>query len=159
VIDSAQLTAAEIAEIREEAARYPDLAAVAVEALKIVQKHRGWVSDASLEAVAGCLGLSPAELDSVASFYNLIFRKPVGGRVIFYCDSVSCWMLGAERIRGHLSERLGVEPGGTTADGRYTLLPIVCLGACDRAPAVMVGDELHCAVDEAAIDGILESLP
>ena len=149
------LTPAETAEIQAAASHYPDKSAASIEALKIVQKHRRWVSDEALRAVAELLGLSPAELDGVATFYNLIYRRPVGETVIHYCDSVSCWMLGAEDIRERISQRLGIGLGETTADGRFTLLPIVCLGACDHAPAMMVGPELHGDLDEARIDAIL----
>lgn len=149
------LTESEAAEIRAAASHYPDPSAASIEALKIVQKHRRWVSDNNLQTVAELLGLSAAELDGIATFYNLIYRKPVGEKVIHYCDSVSCWMLGAERIREHISKRLGIGLGETTADGRFTLLPIVCLGACDRAPAMMVGDELYGDLDEASVDAIL----
>jgi NADH-quinone oxidoreductase subunit E len=149
------LTEAETAQIRAAAAHYPAPSAASIEALKIVQQHRGWVSDDSLKAVAELLDLSPDALDSVATFYNLIFRKPVGDKVILYCNSVSCWMLGAENIREHISKRLGIGLGETTPDGRYTLLPIVCLGACDHAPALMVGEELYGDVDETEVDAIL----
>jgi len=150
------LSEQETAEILAAADHYPDKSAASVEALKIVQKYRGWVSDEALKTVAGLLEMSPDELDGVATFYNLIFRRPVGENVILCCDSVSCWMLGADRIREHLSERLGIGLGETTADGRYTLLPIVCLGACDRAPVLMVGEELYEDVDESKIDELLK---
>jgi NADH-quinone oxidoreductase subunit E len=149
------LTATEVAAIREAAGHYPDKSAASIEALKIVQSRRGWVSDDSLRAVAELLEMSPADLDSVATFYNLIYRKPVGEKVIHYCDSVSCWMLGADDIRAHLSRRLGIGLGETTADGRFTLLPIVCLGACDHAPAMMIGEETYGDLDEARLDAIL----
>jgi NADH-quinone oxidoreductase subunit E len=149
------LTATETAEIREAASHYPDKSAASIEALKIVQAHRGWVSDDSLRAVAELLDMSPADLDSVATFYNLIYRKPVGEKVIHYCDSVSCWMLGADDIRAQISRRLGIGLGQTTADGRFTLLPIVCLGACDHAPALMIGDAVYGDLDEARVDEIL----
>ena len=149
------LTESEIAAIRAAASHYPDPSAASIEALKIVQRHRRWVSDTSLEAVAELLGLSPAELDGVATFYNLIYRKPVGEKVIHYCDSVSCWLLGADQVRDHLARRLGIGVGETTADGRFTLLPIVCLGACDRAPALMIGEELYGDLDTASLETIL----
>ncbi len=100
--------------------------------------------------------MSPAELDSVATFYNLIFRRPVGRHVIFLCDSVSCWVMGYERMRQHLINRLGVQPGQTTPDGRFTLLPIVCLGACDHAPVMMIDHDTHHDLDPRKIDDILE---
>ncbi len=125
--------------------------------MKIVQKHRGWISDDALRDVGELLGMSAADLDGVATFYNLLFRRPVGRHVIYVCDSVSCWILGCERHFRHLAERLGTKPGETTADGRFTLLPIVCLGACDHAPALMIDADLHLDVDPANLDNILES--
>lgn len=154
-IQDGGLSEAEVAEIRAELAHYPDKSAASIGALKIVQQHRGWVSDDSLKEVAQLLDMSPAELDSVATFYNLIFRKPMGERVILCCDSVSCWMLGADRIRESISARLGIGLGETTADGQFTLLPVVCLGACDHAPVLMVGETLHRDVDEAGLESIL----
>jgi len=150
------LSQTEIDEIRRELSHYPNNQAVSIEALKVVQKHRGWVSDGHLKAVAALLGMSPDQLDSVATFYNLIFRRPVGKRVILYCNSVSCWMLGADQVRDHLSERLSIGLGETTADGAFTLLPVVCLGACDHAPVLMVNEQLYHDVDPARIDEILE---
>ena len=149
------LTAEEKKEIEAEFPRYEQKRAACVEALKVVQRHRGWVSDEALIAVAEFLEMTPAELDGVATFYNLIFRKPVGRHVILVCDSVSCWIMGYERIVQHLQERLGIGLGETTADGIFTLLPIVCLGACDQAPAMMIDDELYGNLDEEKIDEIL----
>jgi NADH-quinone oxidoreductase subunit E len=143
-------------EIEYELTHYPTRQAVSIDAMKIVQKHRGWVSDEALSDIAEFLQLPMADLDGVATFYNLIFRKPVGRHVIYFCDSVSCWIMGAPRQCGHLCDRLGAAPGGTTADGRFTLLPIVCLGACDRAPVMMIDADLHTDLTAARIDRILE---
>ena len=150
------LTAEERREIEEELPRYPTRQAVCIDAMKIVQKHRGWVSDESLGDIAELLGMSRHELDAVATFYNLIFRKPVGRHVIFVCDSVSCWIMGYERLYRSLSDRLGIGFGQTTADGRFTLLPIVCLGACDRAPAMMIDGTLHANLDPDRLAPILD---
>lgn len=143
-------------EIEAEIAHYPDKRAVCIDAMKVVQKHRGWVSDDALRDVAELLEMSADELDSVATFYNLIFRKPVGRHVIMVCDSVSCWVMGYDRVREHLTTRLGIKLGETTPDGRFTLLPIVCLGTCDHAPAMMVDNDLHRDLDTEKIDSILE---
>ncbi|MCL5743205.1 MAG: NADH-quinone oxidoreductase subunit NuoE [Acidobacteria bacterium] len=150
------LTPEEQAEIEAEMAQYPTREAVCIDAMKIVQRRRGWVSDESLRDIAELLRMSPADLDGVASFYNLIFRKPVGRHVIFICDSVSCWIMGFEKLREHLIARLSIKPGGTTADRRFTLLPIVCLGCCDHAPAMMVDDDLYFDLSPSKIDAILE---
>jgi len=143
-------------EIEEELAHYPNKQAVCIDAMKIVQRRRGWVSDESLRDIAAMLEMSTGELDSVATFYNLIFRKPVGRHVIMVCDSVSCWIMGYDRLREQLMSKLGIKMGETTPDGRFTLLPIVCLGACDRAPVMMVDDDLHRNVDAQNLDGVLE---
>jgi NADH-quinone oxidoreductase subunit E len=150
------LTAQEINEIEQEAAHYPRRDAVSIDALKIVQRHRGWVSDESLRDIAEHLGMSPTDLDSVATFYNLIFRRPVGRHLIMVCDSVSCWIMGCERMQEHLEKRLGIGLGETTPDNRFTLLPIVCLGCCDHAPAMMVDGDLHSDLDPQKIDRELE---
>jgi NADH-quinone oxidoreductase subunit E len=150
------LTVEEINEIEAEAAHYPRRDAVSIDALKIVQKHRGWVDDESLRDIAAHIGVSPTDLDSVATFYNLIFRKPVGRHVIMVCDSVSCWIMGHERNGKHLHDRLGIKFGETTPDNRFTLLPIVCLGCCDHAPAMMVDGDLHSDLDPGKIDTELE---
>jgi NADH-quinone oxidoreductase subunit E len=150
------LTAEEIHEIDQEAARYPRRDAVSIDALKIVQKHRGWVSDESLVDIARHIGVSATDLDSVATFYNLIFRRPVGRHVIMACDSVSCWLMGCDAVETHLKERLGIGMGDTTPDNRFTLLPIVCLGHCDHAPAMMIDDDLHGDLDAAKIDATIE---
>ena len=151
------LTMEEIREIEAEAAHYPKREAVSIDALKIVQKHRGWVSDESLRDIAEHIGMSPTDLDSIATFYNLIYRRPVGRHVISVCDSVSCWIMGCEQIRKHLQQHLGVGLGETTPDNRFTLLPTVCLGCCDRAPALMVDGDLYTDLDPKKIDSELEN--
>ena len=149
------LTAEEINEIEEEAAHYPKREAVCIDALKIVQRRRGWVSDESVRDIAGHIGMSPTDVDSIATFYNLIFRRPVGRHVIMMCDSVSCWIMGYERVREHLAAHLGIGFGETTRDNRFTLLPIVCLGACEQAPAMTLDNDLHGNLDPAKIDSLL----
>ncbi|MDT8307178.1 MAG: NADH-quinone oxidoreductase subunit NuoE [Anaerolineae bacterium] len=149
------LSEAERKAIEAQLAHYEFKRAACIEALKIVQKHRGWVSDESLHDLAPLLEMSVDELDNVATFYNLIFRQPVGEHVILLCDSVSCWLMGYERMRDHLQQRLGIAFGETSADGRFTLLPMVCLGDCDHAPVMMIGESLYHNLDEARVDGIL----
>lgn len=153
------LSAEEINEIETESARYPTRQAVCIDAMRIVQRHRGWVSDESLRDIAAHLGMSVTDLDSVATFYNLIFRRPVGRHVIMICDSVSCWIMGYDRMREYVGKRLGISLGETTKDNRFTLLPIVCLGCCDHAPAMMVDDTLHSDLNPEKIDRVLESYP
>lgn len=151
------LSEEEIREIKEALGHYEDKQAASIDALKIVQRHRGWVSDESLKDAAAILDMSAEELDGVATFYNLIFRKPVGKHVILVCDSVSCWIMGYNKIKDHLAARLEISPGQTSADGKFTLLPVVCLGACDHAPAMMIDGTLYRDLDSEKIDRILES--
>lgn len=143
-------------DIEKELEHYQYKRAASIEALKILQKHRGWVSDEGLADLAPVLEMSTAELDNVATFYNLIFRQPVGEHVILLCDSISCWLMGYEQIRDHMQERLGINFGETTPDGKFTLLPMVCLGTCDHAPAMMVGENLHNDLTPEKVDEILE---
>lgn len=150
------LSAEEKHEIEHEMTHYPDRHSVGIEALKIAQKHRGWISNETLQEVAQFLGMTRDELDNVATFYNLLYREPVARHVILICDSVSCWINGYEMLREHFRSRLGIVLGETTNDQRFTLLPIVCLGACGGAPAMMIDGDLHENLDPAKIDQILE---
>ena len=152
------LSAEELKEIEHELAHYEQPSAATIEALKIVQKHRGWVSDEAVKDIAAALKTSAADVDAVATFYNLIFRRPVGRHVIFQCDSVSCHIMGADGLRAKLESKLGVKMGQTTADNRFTLLPIVCLGTCDRAPAMLVDKDLHRNLEDLSEQSLGELL-
>ena len=149
------LTAEERTEIEKKLSHYPNKQAMSIEAMLLIQRHHGWVSDESLRDLSEVLQLSVAELDGVATFYNLIRRKPVGRHVALVCDSVSCWIMGCERVTDRLCSSLGTTLGGTTADGRFTLLPIVCLGACDHAPAMMIDGKLYEDLDEKRIETVV----
>jgi NADH-quinone oxidoreductase subunit E len=150
------LSAEERQDIESTMQHYPNKRAVCIEALKAIQRHRGWVSDEGLIDAAEFLDMTRDELESVATFYNAIHRRPVGRHVILLCDSVSCWIMGCERLREHLASRLGIGFGQTSADDRFTLLPNVCLGACDHAPTMMIDEDLHRDLDAAGLDSILE---
>lgn len=151
------LTDKEIEEIEEESKLYPYKAAACIDALKIVQKHRGWISDEAIEEIAAELGISAEEVDSVATFYTRIYRKPVGRNIILVCDSISCMIMGYESVYSHISEKLSIHFGETTPDGRFTLLPVSCLGDCDHAPALMINDDLHNNLTANSIDDILQN--
>jgi NADH-quinone oxidoreductase subunit E len=153
-----RLTRDERAAIAGFIAHYPTARAACIDALRHVQKCRNWVSDPVLAEVAALLGMSTAELDEVATFYNLIFRKPVGENILLLCDSITCWMMGRDDLATHIGDRFGIRPGETTTDSRLTLLPIVCLGHCDHAPALMVNDTLYGDIDIAALDRLLTTL-
>lgn len=150
------LNETERAAISDLVSRYEDPRGAAIEALREVQKSHGWISDEDLRDIARVLRVTPDELDGVATFYNLIFRRPVGRNVILLCDSVSCWTLGCGRILDKLEDTLGVTLGQTTPDRRFTLLPTVCLGACDHAPAMMIGRELFGDLEPDKLESILD---
>ena len=149
------LTPEERAELDEMRSHYPTVRAASVSILKWLQRQRGYLSDESMCDAADYLELPVAELDGLATFYNLLFRQPVGERVICLCDSISCWMCGSDRIRRHIEKRLRLRMGQTSADGRFTLVPVVCLGNCDHAPSMIVGDELYDDLTPEKVDEIL----
>jgi NADH-quinone oxidoreductase subunit E len=93
----------------------------------------------------------------VATFYNLIFRKPVGRHVILLCDSISCYVMGYWQLYEALQQHLGVRFGETSADQRFTLLPNACLGCCDHAPALMIDEDLYLDVKEEQLTEILKT--
>jgi NADH-quinone oxidoreductase subunit E len=142
-------------EIEAAAGQYPRRRAVGAEALRAVQARRGWVDDESLRDVADLLDMSVDEVDSIATFYSGIYRRPVGRHVILICDSVSCYLTGYEKLLNYLTAALGITLGQTTPDGLFTLLPSACLGLCEQAPAMMVDQDTHGHLTQARIDEIL----
>jgi NADH-quinone oxidoreductase subunit E len=150
------LSAEDVSAVQGFARQYEDKRAACIEALMAVQRRHRWISDRKLQEIAVLLDMAPDELDGVATFYNLLFRRPVGRHVIMVCDSVSCWLMGHDALLARLQERLAIERGQTTLDGRFTLLPIVCLGHCDHAPAMLIDDDLHGDVDPERLECLLE---
>ena len=146
------------AEIRALAQAEPHPRGASVAALRLVQAHMGWISTPHLNEVADVLGMSAADLDGIATYFNLLFRRPVGRHVLMLCDSVSCWIMGCERLCAHLCRTLDIQPGQTTADDAITFLPIVCLGHCDHAPAMLVDDTLYGDVDTPTLDRLIATL-
>jgi NADH-quinone oxidoreductase subunit E len=149
------LTEKEICEIQEEMKLYPFPKAVCLDALKIVQHYRGWIADESVKDIADFLGMSPEEVDGVATFYSRIYRSPVGRHIILICDSMSCMIVGYESIYSHISAKLGIVFGETTPDNRFTLLPNSCLGDCDHAPAMMIDNDHYNKLTMEMIDKLL----
>lgn len=150
------LSAAEHDAIEHEKHHYEDARAASIEALKIVQKQRGWVPDGAIHAIADLLGIPASDVEGVATFYSQIFRQPVGRHVIRYCDSVVCHITGFQGIQAALEENLKIKPGQTTADGRFTLLPTCCLGNCDKGPTMMVDEDTHVHLTPENIVNLLE---
>jgi NADH-quinone oxidoreductase subunit E len=151
-----KLTTTEIAEIQEIYRHFPEKGAACIEGLKVIQQHRRWVSDEAVRGLAEVLEMSPAAIDSVATYYSLIFRRPVGRNVILICNSVSCWIMGYDHVAACVKNQLAIGYGETTADDRYTLLTIPCLGTCDHAPAMIINEDLHRDLTAENIGPILQ---
>jgi NADH-quinone oxidoreductase subunit E len=115
----------------------------AVDVLKSLQAHYGWLTDEAMTEASELLGLTSLQLEELATFYEMLYRRPVGKRVIHVCDSISCWAMGGKSLLTHIAQVLGIVSGETTADGIFTLLPCCCLGNCGGAPTMMIGDTLY----------------
>ncbi|WP_448549155.1 NADH-quinone oxidoreductase subunit NuoE [Thalassotalea fusca] len=148
----------ERAQIDHEISVLESRTAAGIEALKIVQASRGWISDESLAAIAQYLSMSTAELDGVATFYNLIYRQPVGKYVIHLCNSVSCHLNDYQAVLSAIQSHLGIKYGETTPDGMFTLLSNACLGGCDKAPVMMIGEHHYEHLSPNSVIDVLESL-
>jgi NADH-quinone oxidoreductase subunit E len=129
-----------------------------VDVMFALQDHYGYLSDEAVEEAAQLLGMSPLEVEELATFYCFVYREPVGKYVIHICDSLICWMDGQESLTEHLCRKLGIKMGETTADGLFTLLPVCCIGYCDRAPAMLVNRRVYGELTAAKIDDILDKL-
>jgi NADH-quinone oxidoreductase E subunit len=112
-------------------------------ALYLAQQQQGYLTGAAMQHVADQIGCTAADVEDVVSYYTMFYTKPVGRYVLNVCRTLSCALLGAERVTETLSQALGIKPGETTPDGMFTLVEVECLGACDRAPVVMVNDDWH----------------
>lgn len=142
-------------EIEDIKAKYPDTRAALLPALYIAQKEFGWLSLDAMKAVADALNLPESDVRGTASFYSMFRLKPAGRNLIQLCTNVSCMILGAERLQDLLKERYGLLPGGTTKDGRFSLVIMECIGACGTAPAMLVNTDLHENLTEHNIPEIL----
>lgn len=127
----------------------------AVDVMKSLQAYYGWLTDEAVVEAAKLLGVSPLQVEELATFYEMIYRRPVGKHVIHLCDSISCWTMGGESLLQHVSELLGVSVGETTPDGLFTLLPCCCLGNCGHAPTLMIGDTIYGGVTPETVVEIL----
>lgn len=129
----------------------------AVDIMKQLQLHYGWLSDEAVTEAAELLGLSTLQVEELATFYEMIYRRPVGRTVIHVCDSVSCWAMGSESLLRHLEKLLGIKPGETSEDNLFTLLPCSCLGNCGAAPAIMIGEQHFGPVTPELAAGIIKT--
>lgn len=148
-----EVSKAEILRIRNE---YPDPGSALLPALYLAQQEcGGWLPEAAFDEVAAVMGLAPTFVASVASFYTMLNRRPVGRHLIQVCTNVSCSLLGAEHLLDTIGRKLGIRPGETTPDGTFTLLEVECLGSCGTAPMMQVGDQTYEKLTVDAIDQIL----
>ncbi len=157
--DRFALSEAERLAIEHEMHHYEDPRAASIEALKIVQKARGWVPDGAAEAIGAVLGIPASDIEGVATFYSQIFRQPVGRHIIRICDSMTCYIGGHESVVASITQQLGIGLGQTSADGRFTLLPVCCLGNCDKAPAIMIDDDTFGDITPEDVTQLLETYP
>jgi len=126
--------------------------------LRRIQEDRGWVADADIDALADYLGVPRIQIEEVLSYYTQFRRAPIGRWHLQACRNLSCSMRGAEGVIEHLGERLGIAPGETTADGRFTLSTVECLGSCGTAPVVMVNETYHEGMSPERLDALIERL-
>ena len=153
-----EFTPEQLAEVRRLQGLYPDRRAALLPVLQLAQEAFGHISLEAEEYVAGLFDLSPAHVHEVVTFYPLFFREPKGRHVISVCHNLTCHLLGAQQVLAHLKGRLGVEVGGTTPDGRVTLLGVECLCACEMAPMLQVDDRYEGNLTREKVDRILEGL-
>lgn len=141
-------------------ARYPpdQRRSAILPALHLVQAQQGYITANAMRHVAEVLGLTPAEVEDVVSFYTMFYTRPVGRYVLQVCRTLSCALAGAERVVERLAQKLGLRPGETDPAGEFTLLEVECLGGCDRAPVVMINDEWHERLSPEQVDEFIDRL-
>jgi NADH-quinone oxidoreductase subunit E len=144
--------------LQEEIGRVEHPRELAIDVINALQEHYGYFSDEALDQASDLLGLTPLELEELATFYTFIYREPVGKYVIHVCDSLICWMENGENLVAHLKDKLRIGMGETTADGLFTLLPVCCIGYCDRAPAILVNRKVHGPLTVETLDRLIDTL-
>lgn len=155
------LSEASLNEIDSWINKYPEdkKQSAVMAALRIAQdQNRGFLTEDLMDAVAEYLGMRPIAVYEVATFYSMYELEPVGKHKICVCTNISCMLCGSDTVVGHLSKKLGINLGETTADGRFTLKEVECLGACVNAPVMQVGNTYHENLTEEKIDQVLDSL-
>ncbi|HOC44353.1 MAG TPA: NADH-quinone oxidoreductase subunit NuoE [Thermoanaerobaculales bacterium] len=146
------------AEIGRILSRYPTTQAALLPVLWCCQERWGWISPGITRAVARRLGLSPASVEGVLTFYTMYHREPPGRYALQVCTTLSCQLCGAADLAGHLQRRLGIGFGETTADGRFTLIDVQCLGACGEGPVIQINNDYYTALTAQRLDELLDRL-
>ncbi len=153
-----EFTNEELQKIAEIKTHYPEQKAALMPALWMVQKKYGWISNDAIKYIAKLLDLSEAHVEGVVSFYTMYFKKPMGKYHIQVCTNVSCMLLGGEEIFMHIKEKLNIENGEVTTDGKYSLEEVECMGACGGAPMIAINEDYFENVDNNKVDEIIDSL-
>ena len=155
---SPEVTKSTLKRIKELISRYPNKQAAILPVIHLIQSEKGFISDEEEKLVAELLGIRPVKVREVVTFYSMLSQKPLGKYHIQVCSNLTCSIMGAEKLIDYLSEKLGIKPGETTDDGRFTLTTVECLGACEQAPNMMVNTDYYGHLDKEKIDKILKEL-
>jgi NADH-quinone oxidoreductase subunit E len=145
-------------DLQEHIAKTEHPRELVVDVMFRLQNHYGYLSDEALEEGAQLLGMTSLEMEELATFYDFIYRKPVGKFVIHVCDGVVCWMNGHESVMDYLCMKLGIKPGETTEDGLFTILPTACIGYCDLSPAMLINGRPYGPLTPEKVDDTLNRL-
>ncbi|MEW6323921.1 MAG: NADH-quinone oxidoreductase subunit NuoE [Nitrospirota bacterium] len=143
-------------ELQELAARYPVKRTALLHGLRLVQEEAGYLTEAGMRDVADVLELTPHEVYDVATFYTMLHLRPKGEYLLQVCRTLPCALCGAESLLAHLEERLGIRDGETTPDGKFTLMTVECLAACDKAPVMQVNDDYYESLTLERVDQLIE---
>ena len=144
--------------LKEKVAAVDHPREMVVDVMFAIQEHYSHLTDEGVEETARLVDMSSLEVEQLATFYTFIYREPVGKYVIHVCDSVVCWMNGVETLKDYLVKKLGIQDGETTPDGLFTLLPVCCVGYCDRSPAILINKKVYGNLTPEKIDEIIEKL-
>jgi NADH-quinone oxidoreductase E subunit len=147
------------AKVNAVVARYPEPQAALLPILWLVQRTKGWVDLDSEAWIASRVGVSPAHVHGVVTFYTMYKRRPWGKYHIQVCTTLSCMLRGSDDLMAHLEKRLGIKPGQTSADGRFSLIKVECLGSCGTAPMLQLNDDYHENLTIESLDRLLDGLP
>ena len=150
------MTPERLARGKELVARYPQAQSALIPFLQYCQEQDGYVTPQAIEDAAQIVGITPGEVESIASFYTLLFKEPVGRHVIHVCRTLSCMLRGAEALQDHVKRRLGIGHAESSADGQFYYEEVECLAACDRAPCLQHNLEFHYDVTPVSFDALLE---
>lgn len=153
-----QFSDSALKEYEEIVSHYPDRKATLLPALWLAQKEFGWISDETMEYLADLVGVPPARVLEVVTFYTMYQRKKPGKYHLQVCQTLSCHLRGADELKEYIEKKLGLEPGACTPDGLFSYQRVECLGSCHTAPVVQVNDDFHENLDAAKLDALVQEL-